>query len=158
MSLSRQRRRPPRLEQVFQAYDPPLYFSTKVTWKRLKFLACHIAHDAFAARARLQADMGIAIGRYILMPDHFHVFISIPSEHGLSEAMKQLEQSVTKALRVERRGLVVWEPGFFDRLLRSDESYEQAWEYVRLNPVRAGLVECPDDWPYQGEIVRIDRA
>jgi hypothetical protein len=36
--------------------------------------------------------------------------------------------------------------------MRSSESYAERWEYVRCNPVRAGLVSKPDDWPYQGEI------
>lgn len=36
--------------------------------------------------------------------------------------------------------------------MRSAESYDAKWEYVRANPVRAGLVADPDDWPYQGEI------
>jgi hypothetical protein len=48
--------------------------------------------------------------------------------------------------------------GFFDHILRSDESYSEKWNYVRDNPVRAGLVETADDWPYQGEIVVIDRT
>ena len=48
-----------------------------------------------------------------------------------------------------------WQEGFFDHVLRSAESYAQKWEYVLMNPVRAGLVNDPDDWPYQGEIVRI---
>jgi len=42
--------------------------------------------------------------------------------------------------------------------LRNDESYAQKWEYVRENSVRAGLVHCSEDGPYQGEIVYIDRA
>jgi len=53
---------------------------------------------------------------------------------------------------------ILWQPGFFDHLLRNDESYAQKWEYVRQNPVRAGLVKFTEDWPYQGEVVRIDRA
>ena len=52
----------------------------------------------------------------------------------------------------------LWQPGFFDRALRNDESYSQKWEYVRANPVRAGLVARADEWPYQGELVFIDRA
>jgi len=52
----------------------------------------------------------------------------------------------------------LWQPGFFDHILRNDESYTQKWEYVRENPVRAGLVSLADDWPYQGEFVFIDRA
>jgi len=52
----------------------------------------------------------------------------------------------------------IWEEGFFDHVLRSNESYSQKWNYVRKNPVRAGLVKSVTDWPYQGEIVYIDRA
>jgi hypothetical protein len=52
----------------------------------------------------------------------------------------------------------VWQEGFFDHLLRTDESYSQKWNYVRENPVRAGLVKSAAEWTYQGEIVYIDRA
>lgn len=49
-----------------------------------------------------------------------------------------------------------WQEGFFDHLLRTAESYSEKWEYVRMNPVRAGLCEEPEDWRFQGEIVRIE--
>jgi len=52
----------------------------------------------------------------------------------------------------------IWQRGFFDHVLRNDESYGHKWNYVRENPVRAGLVTKADDWPYSGEIVLIDRA
>ena len=52
----------------------------------------------------------------------------------------------------------LWQPGFFDHLLRHDESYSEKWLYVRENPIRNGLVEKWEDWPYRGEIVVIDRA
>lgn len=29
---------------------------------------------------------------------------------------------------------------------------QEKWEYVRLNPVREGLVNTPDEWPHQGEL------
>jgi putative transposase len=46
----------------------------------------------------------------------------------------------------------VWQRGFFDHVLRSEESYAQKWEYVRQNPVRAGLTARVEDWLFQGEI------
>jgi REP element-mobilizing transposase RayT len=55
------------------------------------------------------------------------------------------------------RATSLWQPGFFDHLLRNAESYEQKWHYVRENPVRAGLVSRAEDWSYQGEIVALDR-
>ena len=42
-----------------------------------------------------------------------------------------------------------WMEGGFDRLLRGEESPQEKWQYMRLNPVRAGLVKRPEDWPYQ---------
>jgi len=46
----------------------------------------------------------------------------------------------------------LWQKQFFDHLLRSSESYESKWRFVCENPVRAGLVEAVEDWPYGGEI------
>ena len=39
----------------------------------------------------------------------------------------------------------------FDHVLRSEDSYSLKWDYVRNNPVRAGLVACANEWPYLGE-------
>jgi len=52
----------------------------------------------------------------------------------------------------------LWQRGFFDHLVRSSESYAEKWEYVRENPVRGGWAGRSEDWPYQGEIVVIDRV
>ena len=41
-------------------------------------------------------------------------------------------------------------------MIRHSESYAEKWEYVRQNPVRAGLVTNADDWRWQGEIVRLE--
>ncbi|MCX7916496.1 MAG: hypothetical protein N3A53_09385, partial [Verrucomicrobiae bacterium] len=46
----------------------------------------------------------------------------------------------------------LWQRDFWDTQLRRGESYSAKWEYVRYNPVRAGLVSDPADWPYQGEL------
>ncbi len=46
----------------------------------------------------------------------------------------------------------VWQKEFFDHLLRSDESYSEKWNYVRENPVRAGLVVNADEWKFIGHI------
>jgi REP element-mobilizing transposase RayT len=46
----------------------------------------------------------------------------------------------------------LWQREFFDHALRSNESYAEKWNYVRENPVRAGLVSYAHDWPYAGEI------
>jgi len=69
-----------------------------------------------------------------------------------------LKQALAKAGELSTTQGQVWQEGFFDHVLRSDESYAEKWNYVRQNPVRAGLVARAEEWPYQGEIVYIDRA
>ncbi len=49
------------------------------------------------------------------------------------------------------RSVALWQAEFFDHLIRSDESYDQKWDYVRENPVRAELVKSADDWRFSGE-------
>ena len=44
--------------------------------------------------------------------------------------------------------------GFHHRL-RNGENYAQKWQYVRENPVRAGLVQQPEDWRYFGRVHEI---
>jgi hypothetical protein len=49
-----------------------------------------------------------------------------------------------------------WQTDHWDRRLRTGESYTAKWEYVRENPVRHGLVEKTDDWPFQGEVFELE--
>ncbi len=46
----------------------------------------------------------------------------------------------------------VWQPEYFDHLLRSAESYSAKWDYVFQNPVRAGLAATSEAWTHSGEI------
>jgi len=76
----------------------------------------------------------------------------------LARWIQGLRSVLGKTLICEGVGGPHWQEGFFDHVLRSDESYAQKWRYVVENPVRAGLVVTAEDWAYQGEMVVIDRA
>ena len=52
------------------------------------------------------------------------------------------------------KGGINWQRDFFDHRLRCDESYIEKAYYIRNNPVRAGLVDNPQDWPYVWEVRR----
>ena len=100
----------------------------------------------------------MAVGRYVIMPDHVHLFVRGDHNFTLGPWIGALKQALAKAATLSRAKGQIWEEGFFDHVLRSNESYSQKWNYVRENPVRAELVKSAADWPYQGEIVYIDRA
>jgi REP element-mobilizing transposase RayT len=145
--------KPPRLDRYFE--DRPLYFVTFNTLHRKTLLACQNVHETFLAYCRRGSEMGVVeVGRYVIMPDHVHVFVRGNDELNLGLWIRGLKRAISASLA---QHIELWQPGFFDHVLRSDESYEQKWEYVRQNPVRKNLVAQPEQWPYQGEIVVIDR-
>jgi putative transposase len=157
MNTSNHPGRPPRLHNIFPNYECPLFFITFNTFDRRPILATPEVHAAFCDYAGRALEMRAAIvGRYVVMPDHVHLFVH-PITTKLGEWIKGLKRAISASIARSETVESNWQPGFFDHLLRNDESYEQKWEYVRMNPVRAGLVKNATDWTYQGEIVRIDR-
>jgi len=95
----------------------------------------------------------VLVGRYVLMPDHLHLFVCVPpGAVGLSVWMKSLKNTLSRHWRESGIEAPHWQKGFFDHLIRSGESHAEKWKYVRENPVRAGLVEHADAWPYGGAI------
>lgn len=145
--------RPPRLARIFDRYDPPLYFVTFNTSRRRPLLADRSVHDRLIAFARVGESLGIGLGRYVLMPDHVHLFVRGPVDFVLSQWVRMLKRDLSKAIDGARPH---WQAGFFDHLIRNCESYSQKWEYVRENPVRAGLVRTSEAWPYEGELVDLE--
>ncbi|MBC8165082.1 MAG: transposase [Bryobacteraceae bacterium] len=140
--------RPPRLERLFGEYRAPLWFVTFNTHRRAHLLANAALHERFRTFCAKAAERHIMVGRYVLMPDHAHLFVAGAPDFGLAAWVRMLKLSLSSVVPAPRPH---WQAGFFDHLLRHDESYADKWEYVRQNPVRAGLVKTPEEWPYQGE-------
>ena len=148
-------RRPPRLERHFESVRP-FYFVTFNTYRRRPLLARQELHKTFCnfcARAREHA---VGVGRYVIMPDHVHLFVAFPPDGlTLAQWIQALRTMMGKRLLAVGIMKPHWQEGFFDHLLRSGESYSQKWDYVRMNPVRAGFCQKPEDWPFQGEILSL---
>jgi putative transposase len=148
-------RRPPRLELVFSTLHP-FYFVTFNTYKRLPLLAQPEIHGRFRAFCIQAESVDVMVGRYVVMPDHIHLFVALPLVgHTLPRWIQSLRAVLGKELLLLGTQKPHWQQGFFDHLLRSSESYSEKWKYVRTNPVRAGLCAEAALWPYQGEIVSL---
>ena len=143
---------PPRLDSLFQKYDPPLFFVTFNTDHRKKLLSNVQVHEEFRRFAESGEERGISVGRYVIMPDHIHLFVSGRRDFSLTQWVRLLKRRLSRVISLPESH---WQRRFFDHLIRHGESYSEKWEYVRQNPVRAGLVARPEDWPWQGEIVSI---
>jgi putative transposase len=145
--------RPHRVDLIY--VSQPLYFVTFTTRDRRAIPSLGDAQLALQRYALCAIDkFNVALGRYVIMPDHVHLFVRGDRNFALSPWIGGLKRAMSVALKPPQ----LWQSGFFDHILRSDESYAKKWNYVRDNPARAGLVKAADDWLYQGEIVVIDRA
>ena len=138
--------------------EQPIIFFTVVTHARQAVLANDFAHQLLRGLWERSGDRnGWFVGDYVLMPDHVHMFArpALQAEP-ISVWVKMWKSVSSRQLKAARAATApVWQDEYFDRYLRSDESYEQKWSYVRDNPVRAGLVIDADLWPYRGRIFEL---
>jgi putative transposase len=79
---------------------------------------------------------------FLLMPDHLHALMSFETETGMRGCLRDWKHYISRSVGVE------WQRDFFDHRLRNGESFDQKAAYIRANPVRAGLVDQAEDWPY----------
>jgi REP element-mobilizing transposase RayT len=143
-----------RLDRIFA--PSPIYFVTACTFNRRGILARKALHEPFLTFAEAGEAHGAYIGAYVIMPDHIHLFVAVEQDKNLSDWMKSLKNALSRSLRATGIESPHWQKGFFDHVLRSHESYSQKWEYVRDNPVRAGLVRKWEEWAYRGEIWELE--
>jgi len=94
------------------------------------------------------------INLFVLMPDHLHALLSFPRDESMSGVIGDW-----KRFHAYKNG-VMWQEGYFDRRLREDERGEQLsakMNYIRENPVAAGLCAQAKDWPRIIDPFRQDR-
>jgi REP element-mobilizing transposase RayT len=144
---------PPRIPIWLPEESAVVYFVTFCVKDRKPVLANQSALRALERAIAKLEDWWVYAG--ILMPDHLHL-LAAPRRRDL--AVGNLSAAIKRWMRQEMRTNCragappteswKWQTGCFDRLLRSDESAQAKWEYMRENPVRAGLVERWSEWPY----------
>jgi REP-associated tyrosine transposase len=135
---------PPRVPVWIGWEKSVIYFVTICVAHRKPVLANNAAFSAFKrAVARLRHWKVLAA---VLMPDHLHVVVA-PEDRDAK--VGNFSGALKRWIREELGASWKWQPGCFDRLLRSDESLHEKWRYLQENPVRAGLVSNSGNWPYQ---------
>jgi len=144
------RRRPPRL-------DPALYlglqryFLTICTIERTThFVDADPTERAMGQLLRTSTDYSFETIAHCFMPDHMHGLFESTREDAefLKFAAMFKQRSTFEFKKVEGRPL--WQEGFYDRILRDEESTLSVAAYIIQNPVRAGLCDDPRAYPFLG--------
>jgi putative transposase len=137
---------------------------TEYRGKQLYFvtLCCEARRPVFASQSagnwlvkwltRAAAQHDFAIHAYCVMPDHVHVLAEAMNDNcALARFVAALKQNTGFAYQQER-GRRLWQPRYYDHVLRKPEDTEAVAWYIWLNPVRKGLCSAPQDYPLSGSL------
>ncbi|SFD78813.1 REP-associated tyrosine transposase [Pseudoalteromonas denitrificans] len=85
---------------------------------------------------------------WIIMPDHFHILISL-QESDLKHLMMSIKGRSARDINkmINHRG-EIWQKGFYDRALRHEDDRKNIARYIVANPLRAGLVKHIGEYPH----------
>ena len=90
---------------------------------------------------------------YCVMPDHVHLVLGPGSGCDVIRFVGEVKNLTQRAVWAQGFEGRLWQPRFWDRILREEEDVETVVQYVIHNPVRAGLVSEWHEWPASGSWV-----
>lgn len=86
---------------------------------------------------------------FVVMPDHVHLLITVRGDTTIEKAMQFIKGGFSYRLRKECGYLgEVWQRGFSEMRADGPQSFLRHRQYIAQNPVKAGLVDSPEKFPY----------
>ncbi|UGV27623.1 transposase [Rhodopseudomonas boonkerdii] len=132
------------------------FFTVNLHDRRQTLLVDHVEalRDAVTNTWRTRP---FVIDAFIVLPDHLHAIWTLPDDDSdFSGRWRSIKTHFTKSMptlttrngttaRGERR---IWQPRFWEHMIRDERDYENHVNYCYINPVKHGLVTRVVDWPY----------
>ena len=143
-------RRPCRLPSVSYV-GVQRYFLTICTAFRRPVFVTDATVDACLMELRATAvlfDFGISA--YCFMPDHLHALLTATSDQADFKAFVKRFKQMSGFNFHRRHAGRLWQPGYYEHILRDDEATEAVARYILENPLRGGLGKQFGDYPYGG--------
>ena len=127
------------------------YFLTFCVRSRARvFVSDSIVNPALLQIRQAARDEGYALLAYCFMPDHLHLLVEGTTETSDLRRFVQVAKRRSGAVYAREWGSRLWQEGYYDRVLRSEESAKRVARYIVNNPVRAGIVTDPRQYPHLG--------
>jgi putative transposase len=104
----------------------------------------------------------VAVHAYVLMSNHFHLLATPQTEDGLPKMMQAVGRSYVRYFNdAQGRSGTLWEGRYKSSVIQSERYLLACMAYIDLNPLRAGLVAAPQDYPWSSHMhylgARLDR-
>ncbi len=86
---------------------------------------------------------------FVVMPDHVHLLITLSDQLTIEQAMQLIKGGFSYRVKKEHGySGEVWQRGFWELRVEDQDSFARHREYIAQNPVRKGLVDTPDEFPF----------
>jgi putative transposase len=101
---------------------------------------------------------GVDVHAYVLMDNHFHLLLTPRRERGVPLMMQAVGRSYVRSFNLQQgRTGTLWEGRYRSTLIQSERYLLTCMAYIDLNPVRAGMVEAPENYPWSSHAHYIGR-
>ena len=125
-----------------------MFFVTTITWQRTPlFRNPQGAGLMMDVLKHYRDQKKYELHEFVVMPDHLHLLLTPATDISLERAVQLIKGGFSYRLGKARRGLV-WQESFTNHRIRDEQDYDNHADYIRMNPVRARLVESPELYLY----------
>lgn len=138
-------------QSVYTESGRSCFFTVRADRGTSPFLNEQYAAIAVECLLAQQAKSGCRLDVYCVMPDHLHVIVT-PLTDGASSLLyvDRFKGWCGRRVRLSGWQGTLWQPRSYDHVIRSDERVEEIATYILHNPVRRGLCESPEEYPWSG--------
>lgn len=126
------------------------YFLTCCTYdRRPLFRTACLAEMLIGLYAGYRGRGDIRLHGYVVMPDHYHVLVTLAAERSVGELVRKIHSAFARRCR-ETTGVRgrIWQRRFYDHVIRDEEDWRIKLAYVHDNPVQRELVDEASRYPW----------
>ncbi len=141
--------------RTFRRFYVPdaIVFITAVTQDRAPYLAEHDDVNLFWETLRaVQVIHPYRLLAHVILPDHIHWLMRVQDKEGnFSPVLHSVKRNYTwnyKKAHAISAPLQLWQPRFWDHVIRDQGDLQRHFDYVHFNPVKHGYVQHPEDWAH----------
>jgi len=85
---------------------------------------------------------------FVIMPDHLHLIVK-PEKEPLAKIMQKIKGKTSRLINQrESTNGGLWQKEYFERVIRDEKDLEEKYRYIIYNPVKNGLTETPEEYPF----------
>jgi putative transposase len=123
------------------------FVTTRCAQGRNVFQISEVARILIAAILHYRDTNAYLLHEFVIMPNHLHVLLTPGHTTSLEKAVQFLEGGSSHQIHKQRgHRMEIWQQGFHDWTIRNLDDWQTKAQYIRMNPVRAQLVDKPEEW------------